>query len=159
MGTALELAWASEDPEVEDGARNPTHGSKAKATHTKEPSSFLEPQEAEPQLSGNVPVEDNEDKATGQFRKVLVTSAFGARSGELSREVDEGSKLSDVRQRRDARVKWEAWQRVALDCSPRNLEQLDLYFPQQDGIHAPRHAACLRLIRPPSKCTFLSGAL
>ena len=43
----------------------------------------------------------------------------------MSREVDEGRKLSDVRQRRDARVKWEAWQRLVLDGGNRDLEQLD----------------------------------
>ena len=69
----------------------------------------------------------------------------------MSREVDEGRKLSDVRQRRDARVKWEAWQRLVLDGGNRDLEQLDLYFSGTDGIHAPTYAAYLRLIRSPCK--------
>ena len=70
----------------------------------------------------------------------------------MSREVDEGRKLSDVRQRRDARVKWEAWQRLVRDCSNRNV------FSGTDGIHAPTSAAYLRLIRSPSKCVFPHGA-
>ena len=83
VGTALELAWASEDPEVEDGAQTPTHDfSKAPlgAAHwpSKEP---MEPTpDVESQLPGNVRVEETE-KATGQFRKVL------AARGEIWRNV------------------------------------------------------------------------
>ncbi|CAE7830146.1 hypothetical protein AK812_SmicGene4523 [Symbiodinium microadriaticum] len=76
VGTALELAWASEDPEVEEP---------------------MEPTlDVESQLPGNVRVEETE-------------------------KVDEGRKLSDVRQRRDARVKWDVEEEEEEDeASARN---------------------------------------
>eukprot|EP00439_Symbiodinium_sp_Y106_P060583 s3476_g8.t7 len=118
VGTALELAWASEDPEVE------------------EPSSFLEPQEAEPQLSGNVPVEDNEDK------------------------VDEGSKLSDVRQRRDARVKWDVEEEEEEEAPARNTGQTNRGWRQlrtiaSDGGQLGRASMYMHHIAAPWKQKFI----
>ncbi|CAE7430117.1 unnamed protein product [Symbiodinium sp. CCMP2456] len=114
-GTALELAWASEDPEVEEP---------------------VEPQEAESQLPGNVRVEE---------------------------KVDEGRKLSDVRQRRDARVKWdveEEEEEEEDEASARNAGQTnrgwqELRTTAGDGGQLGRASMYMHHITAPWKQKFI----